>query len=206
MKGFKQFILTEANLSRFYKHIEDCCPVVVVSACRSELSNSQNLNRTLQLKDILTYSGFSYNKARGGFVETLANGETRDVDGEYSFIVYGDKVNEKQLRTFGFMMGKQFNQDAIMVIDSNKKCYWLVTTSYYDQSIKRARRVGEKIDCGTFHPTKLGKYYTKIGKKHFVFTNVEPVVEHQIKKTVFEKMREDQTIASVLKESETFEF
>ena len=158
------------------------------------------------MKDILTYSGYSYNRVRGGFVETLANGETRDVDGEYSFIIYGDVVNEKQLRTFGFMMGKQFKQDAIMVIDSDKRCYWLVTTPYYDTSIKRMRHVGEKIDCGTFHPTKIGKYYTKIGKKHFVFTHVEPVVEYQTKKTVFDKMREDETKASILKECETFEF
>ena len=206
MKEFNQIIQTVASLGRFFQHIEDGRPAVIVSACRSEVSKSQNIKRTSQLKDILPYSGFGYNKACGEFVETLANGNTRNADGEYSFIVYGDVANEKHLRAFGFMMGRQFAQDAIMVIDSNKQCYWLVTTPYYDQSIKRARRVGEQIDYGTFHPAKIGEYYTKIGKKHFAFTHVGPVVQHQPKKTVFEKMREDQTIASILKESETFEF
>lgn len=64
-------------------------------------------------------------------------------------------------------MGKKYQQDSILFIDSNGNAEWVGT-----RKDSYCGGINQTIPYGKFHPKLIGDYYTKIGKKHFSFTDI----------------------------------
>lgn len=175
MNNFKQYLqeaydqLTESSLGRFYKHFNNHEPIAFVSADRSEYTKAENSERYRQLKTLVKLSGFGFNRVKGGFIETPTdeNGNKieKPVDGESSLIIYGgNHDNQEKLFTLAMQLGKRFEQDAVMLIDTDQNVMFADTKS---------KNFGSKIKIGKFSANTIDKYYTKIGKKKFSFELLE---------------------------------
>ena len=204
MKSFKEFInekdsLNEASLGRLYQHFNDGDCIAIVSAFRGERSKSENMKLTKELRAMVLGAKFGYNKVIGGYSEQLEDGTTVDIDDEHSTIIYASPEREKELRTFVVSLGKKYKQDSVLFIGKDRKAKWIFTRP--DNFMNKP--VGSTEDLGDFHPAKIGKYFTKIGKKHFSFVIKEGEItrwtESDIMPTTIE-MRGMDYMRNVLKE------
>lgn len=164
---FKEYI-NEASLSRFWQHFSNGEPIAIISAERGELSKSENDKNTNSLRRYINSAKFGFSKALGGYSEIDdITGEKKNIDGEKSSIVYSSPEREAELLNFAIGMGKKFNQDSILFIDTEGNAWWYSTRA--DSSVGP---IGSKTPVGKFHPKQIGNYYSKIGKKNFSFVSI----------------------------------
>ena len=164
--------LDEASLGRFIQHMDNGDPFAIISACRYGMSMGQKKSVTDKLRSEVLSAGFGFHKCVGGYVETQENGETREITDELSSIVYGTKETEKKLRTFAFELGIKYKQDSILWCGSDGKAMWRYTNNSQDFKGNFMRR-GDYMPLGDFVPTRIGDYFSKIGKKHFTFKSID---------------------------------
>ena len=177
---FKQYLqqaiaqirpLEERSLGRFYTHFNNHEPIAFISADRSELSKSENAARYKQLKTLVKLSGFGFNRVKGGYVETTIDKDGKrvdvPVDGESSLIVYGGTAdNQQKLFSLAIQLGRRFNQDAVMLIDTDHNVTFADTNSNHST-------FGSSVKIGKFTANSIGQFYTKIGKSKFSFELLE---------------------------------
>lgn len=185
MKTFSEF-LNEASLGRFWQHIQDKNVIAIISADRDERSKSENKSKTLELRRYIRDAGFGYVKAVGGYTEVKDDGTEIHIDGEQSTIVYAEAEREKELLKLVCWLGEKFEQDSILFVDTNGNAFW-----YYTRNTIKHNK-GEVEQLGKFHAVQIGKYYSKIGKKHFSFSKIEEEV-FPSKKTTIQMRTEDET-------------
>lgn len=168
----KESILTEASVKRLAKHIEMGEPVAIVSAYRSDYvpdnkeRNASMCNKnTNQLRSIVLSNKFGFNRGVGGFIEHLKDGSTREVKDERSTIIYATPDREQELYKLAVALGKKYNQESILWIDTKGKAFWINTSS----------KIGDKTPLGQFYPERVGDYFTKIKKQYFSFEVLECV-------------------------------
>lgn len=175
MKTFSEFI-NESSLGRFYQHLTNPDNVIaVLTAYRNEKSKSENEKNNSFLKSFIKKAKFGYVRMEGGYVETT-DGKEVDVTDEISFAIFTTKDREQELYNFVTSMGKRFEQDSILFVDSDKKAFWVSTRA--DSSVGP---IGSKKTLGDFHAKGLAGYFSKIGKKKFSFEvkeNYEYVFEN----------------------------
>jgi hypothetical protein len=96
MKLDEAYTIIESNeLTRFIqKHSNN--EYAVVSACRGELTPTENKKRTNELKNKLQNSKFSFKPVKGGYIENIKTPEQKEVS-ENSFMIYGFSKNGEQL-------------------------------------------------------------------------------------------------------------
>lgn len=168
-------VLEEASMSRFWQHLtEDGDCIAIVSAERGErddLSFSQNksLNKknTRSLRKFVSIHGYGFNKTKGGYVEINADGTSNEIT-EESTAIYAhcsDEKEERAFKNFIIALGKKYEQECVFFVGLNKHAKWLFTTAPNFSNLP----VGAEMDCGNFHPTQIGDYFTKIGKKKCSF-------------------------------------
>lgn len=155
--------MTELGLSRFWQNRNNNEPILIISAERSNKTKEENIKDTLELRRSIIASGFGYIKIRGGYVETLKDGSKIDVDDEHSCIVYSDKNDEQILLKLGMILGKRYNQESILFIDTEQNAKWIYTTNFDEH------KIGDIKPLGKFHYEKFGNYYSRIGKKQFSY-------------------------------------
>lgn len=169
MKSFREFYInestqiSEASLGRLNQHLEDGDAVAIVSACRSERTDAENKAKTNELRRRVLGMHFGYNKAVGGYTETLPDGSTSDKVQETSTIIYASPEREKELFRLAFQLGEDFDQECILFIHKNKNAEWVYTTNTRDHS------KGDVEKLGKFYAQQMGAYFTKIGKRSFSF-------------------------------------
>lgn len=192
MKSFNEF-MNEASLGRFWEHLKEGDPLAIISADRNEVSPKENKKNTEFLRTFILNAGFGFAKARGGYSE-ITNGNKVDVDNETSTIVYTTPDREKELFKLIMSLGVRFKQDSIFFVGTDGNAFW-----YGTREDSSCGGIGKKIPLGKFHPKQIGKYYTKIGKKHFSFDDIKENV-FESKPTTIE-MRAMDRIQSLLKKS-----
>ena len=115
---FKEHTLLEDKVDRLI-NIHSKKGFGVVSACRRDKTNEENLKRTEQLKKDLSELGWSYTIGYGGGFQENRNEEGVDISkpkfNEISVIVYNhNRKNEKaELLKDLIALGKKYNQDDI---------------------------------------------------------------------------------------------
>lgn len=157
--------ISEASLGRLYQHIGKDA-ILMISANRSELEQSENKSNTNALKRYIKAANFGYNRVKGGYKEKMEDGSMVEVE-EDSFIVYADKDKEKTLYKLGLALGKKFNQDSILFVSSEGKAQFISTRQ--DSSLGP---IGTKQNLGDFSFNSISQYYTKIGKKSFTIRTI----------------------------------
>lgn len=181
----KRLELTEASMGRLWQHYEKGDVIAIISSDRSERSNRENIEKYKDLKYQIARYGFGYNKARGGYVETITldDGTTKqqEVDGERSVIVYCSPEEQDQLFNLIKHLGRVYDQECVLLVDKNKQASWFYTNNSSNGKHKR----GNIIKLGKFHPQRIGMFFTKIGKKNFSFETIEE--QQQYKWTSVEK-------------------
>lgn len=169
----EQLELTEASMGRLWQHYENGDVIAIISSDRSDRSNRENSENYKQLKYGVARYGFGYNRARGGYIETvsLEDGTTKEqeVVGERSLIVYCSPEEQNQLFNLIKHLGQVYNQECVLFVDKNKQAFWFYTTDSADKKHKK----GDIVKLGQFHPQRIGKFFTKIGKKNFSFETIE---------------------------------
>ena len=179
-------ILEEASMSRFWKHFTDegdC--IAIVSAERGERdglsffqNKSLNKKNTRSLRKFVNIHGYGFNKTKGGYVEVRSDGSSNEIT-EESTAIYAhctDAQEEKTFKNFIIALGKKYEQECVFFVGLNKHAKWLFTTAPNFSGLP----VGAEMDCGNFHATQIGDYFTKIGKKKCSF-----VVEAQEYKDLY---------------------
>jgi len=137
----------------------------VVSACRRDKTNAENLKRTEQLKKDLSEMGWSYTIGYGGGFQEKGNEEGFDTSkpkfNEISIIVYNHnrKDGNKNLLKDLISLGRKYEQDDIYYQEPNGKAYW------YDKNGKVDATFGDTVknDPNQQFFTGIGK--SRISKK-----------------------------------------
>ena len=123
----------ESSLSRVNHHLKN--GAVAISASRDIYSPEENQRRTNELRDKLRSSGYGYLALVGGYHE-----ETGDVV-ETSFLVPYMGKNESFTQFIEKMseLGKQYEQESILVIQPNEVYYMDPRTGKKTDSFSRVK-------------------------------------------------------------------
>ena len=154
--------LYEASLGRLKQHYDNGDCILFISANRNENTIQENKKAFKELQHYIYDSNFGHNKIKGSYVENREDGTTVTVE-EDSLIVYGKPKDEITLLRLGKQLGRRYKQEAILFINSEGKA------KYYNLLTDSA------IELGRFIYTRVGDYFSTIGKKQFSFSILESV-------------------------------
>lgn len=105
-------IISESSLSRVWQHVEKDTQFGVLSASRSENTKVENDLNHLNLKKQVRELGYGYIEMKGGFVETLDDGNKLEVEENSLFI---PKISKNEI----MKLGTDYDQDTILFRDSD---------------------------------------------------------------------------------------
>lgn len=185
MQSFKDMLL-ETSLSRVWSHFNSDETVVILTAFRGDLDRSKNIAGNRKISSQLQAKKFGHFYVEGHWVEDQ-DGKKVDVS-EDSIFATAPKERGDELIELAHKLANQYNQDAILVRDSNKKTYL-----YFKDGKKED--LGSKPSIG-----KMGSMYTKLrnNKKTntFIFEELEPSSTDPV--YVFESTKDDYGFAARL--------
>lgn len=171
----KQDTITEASMSRLVDHMNKGDPIAIITGYRNDQTVRTNIDANKQIALALRQHGFGFHRAAGGYVEDVTRDdgtvEEIEVDGERSMIVYASPKDQDDMFNLIKSLGHKFKQDSVLLVDKNKQACW-----YYTNKTSKHDR-GDIVKLGEFHPVRIGKYFTKIGKKSFTFKSLEESVK-----------------------------
>lgn len=174
--------VNEASLSRLWQHFHKGDPILIISAQREGMTAAEKNKVYEMLQKEIDRALFGYVKVKGGYYE-YHNGKMEEVKGEYSCVVFGTKDTEKRLLNLGIKLGKEFNQDSILWVNTEGNACWI-----YTNDVKNHKE-GDKVPLGDFHTDQIGLYYTKIGKKKFSFSYIDESCNLKSYFGVFDKIQ-----------------
>lgn len=163
-------ILNETSFSRIFAHIEGKEPtcIGIISAFVDRTEMSVNRENSDSLKWNIKNAGYGYFRIIGHF--TNKKGEK---DWEEAFFIIGGKRSDKELKRLLITLGKDFTQDSIIFKPKDSHRAILIGTkdgAYPGLNVEK--------DIGTWHPDKIGEYYSTIRGKHgkpFIFERQSPL-------------------------------
>lgn len=182
--------INEASLSRLWQHFHKGEPMLIISAQREGMSAEEKNRVYAELQKAIDRALFGFVKVQGGYYEDH-DGEMKVVKGEYSCIVFGTKDTETRLKNLGIKLGKRFDQDSFLWVDTNGKASWIFTNNAGEH------KDGDVVPLGDFHTTQIGLYYTKIGKKKFSFASIDETCNMKSYFTVWDKMQSMQLLKEI---------
>lgn len=104
LTDIKQQPLTEASLSRVYRHVQNLSDWAVISAFRGELQYEENMERHRNLKQEVRSLGYGFNELDG-----VWKNDDGEFEEERSLFIAEITRNE------AFSLLRQFDQDAVVV-------------------------------------------------------------------------------------------
>lgn len=140
--------VNEASLSRVWQHLTSDRPVALLTAFRGEFTQEQNIQRNKTLAAKIKQAGYGYFFVDGYWVENQGTPDEVHV-AEDSIFAIGDANKQEEFKQLVIDMGKQYNQDAVLIKDSTG-------VKLYDQS------GNDFLDLGEFKPGKLAQAYTRL--------------------------------------------
>lgn len=168
MKSFNDFLTEQSRgpllytlkeWETFFQNHESA----ILSAERDDNSGGENKSATAKLESALRSSGYTFERAKGGFVENKGTPDEKAVDGERSFVVT-DTHRVGGLKKFAQKMGQKFDQDAILYVVKGRASL-IGTTKNRDVDPK----FGQKMAIGKAKFGVKGEYYTKVKDGYFTF-------------------------------------
>ena len=161
--------LFESSVSRVWSHVENKnSSFGVISANRSELSNSENKDKHTELKKEVRNLGLGFIELKGGFVETLSDGSKMEVE-EDSLLI--PNITKNQI----LKLGTDYNQDSVLF--KNKLEFFELGSSIRTGIGKQLSnfKANSNADNLTFKKDLITKFFSKLAKgnhknKKFLFT------------------------------------
>lgn len=148
--SFTDFVL-ESSLSRIRQHYKEH-DTGTISACRGNLSKSENVKNTKALRDDLIKMGFGATPIKGEYVENK-NLENEFHAKENSFFVVDLKDTHK-LKKALMELGEKYDQDSVTFSDVKKGKYVLIGTTkrdiqpaYHKEITLGQPKMGEDDEC-----------------------------------------------------------
>lgn len=181
----KKFLI-EGGLSRILTHLENR-NLGIITAFRGNFTLAENRRRNKDLENRIRTAGLGYYKADGHYIESYGQPGAMDVHEEV-FIVMGAKVEILEYRAiinpeadYGYLKGflykegKRFDQDSVLVKEVGVPEAYLIGCKDFDEKgepVFPGDRREHKL--GPWSPMKIGKFYTRMKGKPFVFESVAP--------------------------------
>lgn len=164
-----------ASLSRIWEHAtQNEYGCAMISASRGIYSKLQNLKRTYDLSRDLKAEGFSWISTHGAYVEGIGSGKEQEVLEDSFFVIGNTKDFEQFVREIS-ELGEKFQQDSVLIIRPDHTTYILGTQDFNEKNEKVEPGKGNVWEVGTFHPTQIGKFYSKWKQKKFEFRSTASV-------------------------------
>lgn len=165
--------LLESSLSRLWsKTQKHTCGAI--SGYRDERTRAENRRHHAKISRYLQGRGYSVTSVKGSYIENFGTDTAREVDEPSLFVcnhgVEGDDGGE--LKRDLIKMGKDADQDSILVIPHGGKGAYLVGTSRRDNAWPD---YGQSVRVGDGRFGKVaGEFMSKIRGRKFAFEAVEP--------------------------------
>lgn len=157
--------LDESNWSRITQHMSNGC--MMISACRAENSDEENIKRTDDLMRDIRNSGLGFIRILGGYIENKGMSDEKYVNGEESFFVPKPRgMSDEDFFDIAIDLCKKYNQDSVLVSLPE-----YVDFGYYDKSGNFDFSPGNKFIADEKH---IQQYYSMLvkgskSKKKFAF-------------------------------------
>ena len=157
-------VISESTLSRVWQHANSNRPFAIFTAFRDEVSEDPkerrkiNVRRNREAAYILKAKGYGYFFVDGHWIENEGKPDEKWVE-EDSIFAIADKENEQDFVDLVVALGKEYNQDAV-----------LIKTSKGIHLYNQAGTIVGQFD--QFTPDKLDKIYTRLrgrGDRTFIF-------------------------------------
>jgi len=164
--------LDESSLSRLHQHINDR-NLGIISAERGRYANDPKTNRERgkSLERDIRDSGMGFVRLKGNYIEGHGTPQARKVS-ERSYLVIGRKGDDNgQMLGFLRKHGAKYNQDSVLHVGGHTNVATLVGTQDKDEDGNAVTfpGKGKTHTLGTWHPQKMGEFYTSMKKKTFTF-------------------------------------
>jgi len=142
--------ITEASLSRVWKHFNDKdTTVVILTGFRGDLEKTKNVQRNKKIAGVLKNAGFGYFYVDGFWIENQGTEDEIKVSEDSIFAISTDANKSKELVDLAHKLGNDYNQDAIF--------------AKTPESTKLIFQNGsEEVLKGGLKPGKLGDFYTQL--------------------------------------------
>lgn len=188
MIKFKE--LVESNLSRVWQHVQNRT-FGIITAHRSRYVDviGKNKERNKELEKLIRSGGYGFINISGHYVENYGE-DSAHVVSEECFLVIGAAGDDGgKLKGNLKKWGEHFNQDSILYKNWDSKEAVLIGTSKTDEDGKVIDfpGYGKSYSVGTWHPQKLGMFYSKM-RNGKTFTFEETLV--QIGEKLDEKLKD----------------
>lgn len=181
LKKFKEYFdgaeihqeLFEATLVRLFAHTKTRS-IGIISASRGRYGAEENNIRSEKLKADIRENGFGYYKLKGHYIEGYGTDNAKDFE-ERTFLIIG-KEGDDNGKVKGFLKkyGAKYNQESVLYKPFNSDRAYLIGTSDVDEDGNPVKPgLGVEEDQGEFVPNKLGRFYSKMKGKPFVFESYE---------------------------------
>lgn len=157
--------LQEAGLARIHdkmlKH-----SVGIISAFRGAMPYSANMENHLGLKSQIRAMGYQVIGVKGSYIENYGSEEAQEVNEKSLFVVNPEEGDDDdKLKNDLRMLGKQYNQDAILSKRYGESAY-VIGTSEYKHAYPS---YNEYVRIGNPKLGKANEFFTKIKKRPFTF-------------------------------------
>lgn len=157
-------ILTESSLTRLWQKYKDF-DSGTISACRGNLTNKENRERTHQLKTDLIKLGYSVTAIKGVYKENYGKPDEVEVH-EDSFIVF-DHKDSGDLEENLIELGRKYGQDSVTYSSVEDGEYWLIGTNKTGYP-----GLGERVRLGSAMFGKNGEFFSSVRGRPFVFESL----------------------------------
>ena len=107
-------------------------------------------------------------------MEGIGSGKEQEVL-EDSFFVIGNTKDFEHFVQEISELGEKFQQDSVLIIRPDHTTYILGTQDFNEKNEKVEPGKGNVWEVGTFHPTQIGKFYSKWKQKKFEFRSTASV-------------------------------
>ena len=151
----------ELNLYLKYKDFDSG----TISACRGDLNNKENKERTHKLKTDLIKLGYSVTAIKGVYKENYGKENERKVH-EDSFIVF-DHNNTGDLRDNLLKLGAKYDQESVTHANVTMGKYYLIGTNETGYPGKNV-----EVVLGSPMFGKNGEFFSSIRRRPFVFESL----------------------------------
>jgi hypothetical protein len=192
MKRFKEFIaeetapenviLNEASVGRLYQHVQGR-NVGIITANRGVNTAKENLTNNRALEGHIKKAGFGFVHVKGAYIEKRGTPEEQTHDTEHSYVVVGDKGDDKgRLKSFLHDHGKKFGQESVVYKHHDSKEAHLHYTNPVEKGLDdKPKAVGDTESLGPFHPKKIGDYHSRFlhKKQAFSFSHSNEEIEQK---------------------------
>lgn len=165
-----------SSLSRILDHIQNR-NIGIVSASRGIYPETENNQRSSNLERDIRSAGFGFVKMKGHYIEGFGTETPSEPAKESVFFVIGEKGDDNgKLKGVLKNLGNKYDQETVLFKKfDDPNAVLLGTTSKNEKGEPVWPGLGEEVNVGTFHPEKIGTFYTRMksGRK-FVFESIEP--------------------------------